>query len=420
MTIHVVGIGLEGLESLSKSTKIIVQQATVLIGSHRLLSYFPEHPAIQIQLTDFTAIIDQIKLFLEQDHFVVILATGDPLFFGIGRLLLERFSADLLQFYPHINCVQLAFNRLKIPYQDAAIVSVHGRDLTELTSFLQKGVKKLAILTDNINHPPAIAQFYLNLALPCYYHIFVCENLGSSSEEIVSFIGRDISILAQEDPDKFSSLNVVIFLRNFEDSKKLEIDKLSILGLKDTDFFSFEDRPSLMTKKEIRTLILGELKLQNYQVVWDIGSGTGSVAIEIARLCPDSQVYAIEKTAMGICLIEKNCQQFQVKNIIPVQAYAPNELDILPFPHRIFLGGTGGNMIQLLDFCQDRIEDNGIIVIALATLENQAQCLTWFQENSWDYQVLMVQISRSVPVANLTRLSPLNPITLITAQRHFT
>ena len=149
-----------------------------------------------------------------------------------------------------------------------------------------------------------------------------------------------------------------------------ELENLPIFGVEDNYFLSFKDRPGLMTKKEVRMIILGELGLKSQQIIWDIGAGTGSVSIEIARLCPNSKIYAIEKTAMGINLINKNSKRFKVNNITSIQAQAPNKLQTLPNPNRIFLGGSGGNLIDILDICQDKLAKNGIIIIALATIEN--------------------------------------------------
>lgn len=414
MVISVIGIGLAGKESLTPSVQKMIDQATVLVGSHRHLSYFADHSAKQIELKDFTVTFESIKEDLSQGESIVILATGDPLFFGIGRLLLEQFPAEQLAFYPNLSCVQLAFNRLKIPFQDAEIISVHGRDLNEITPYLQKGVEKLAILTDNLNHPVAIAQFYLSLKIPLNYTLFVCENLGDNSEKITQFLPDQIPNLTHQSATDFSSLNVVIFIRQAS-PLTIDLENLPLLGLEDRDFLSFSDRPNLMTKREIRLLILGELSLKPNQIIWDIGAGTGSVSIEIARLCPDSQIYAIEKTSMGINLIEKNCKKFHVSNLIPVKANAPQNLNYLPSPHRIFIGGTGGNLGEILNFCQEKLQENGLIVMALATLENCSEAVNWFKKNQWDYHLLQIQISRSSPIANLTRFSPLNPVTLMTA-----
>jgi precorrin-6Y C5,15-methyltransferase (decarboxylating) len=216
----------------------------------------------------------------------------------------------------------------------------------------------------------------------------------------------------------FAPLNIVVLLRQSDScDQPLDVDSLPLLGLADGTFTSFSDRPGLMTKREVRILILGELALQPKQIIWDIGAGTGSVSIEIARLSETSQVYAIEKTAIGSSLIEQNCRRLQVKNVISIHGSAPDILQQLPAPNRIFIGGSGGNLNSILDSCNARLATNGIVVLALATLEHLNTALGWLNSYRWEYRLLQVQLSRSIPVGQLTRFTPLNPVTIVTATR---
>lgn len=410
--IEVVGIGLDGATGLSENVREIVENATLLVGSARHLSYFPKHPAKKLVFGNFLEVIKEIQQHV--DERVVILVSGDPLFFGLGRLLLEKFSSEQLRFHPHLTSVQLAFNRIKVPWQDAKVISVHGRSLEELTPLLQQGVEKIAILTDEKNNPSAIARFYLGLDLPTRYDFWICENLEDSQEKVSQFSAIELADLPA---NNFTDLNIVILLRQSEEKERpLNVENLPLLGLPDSIFLNFQDRPGLMTKRETRLCILGELGLKDGQIVWDIGAGTGSVSIEIARLCPSSQIYAIEKTAMGINLIEKNCLRLQVSNVIPIHGNAPDLLTDLPEPNRIFIGGSGGNLLDILETCQKKIASDGILVLALATLEHLNSSLVWLRDRDWSYRLLQVQISRSVPIGNMTRFSPLNPVTIITAR----
>ncbi|MBF2022602.1 MAG: precorrin-6y C5,15-methyltransferase (decarboxylating) subunit CbiE [Hydrococcus sp. C42_A2020_068] len=410
--IEVVGIGLDGAAGLSENVRAIVENATLLVGSDRHLSYFPKHPAKKLILSNFLEVIKEIKQHV--DERVIILVSGDPLFFGLGRLLLEKFPSEQLRFHPHLTSVQLAFNRIKVPWQDAKVVSVHGRSLEELTPLLQQGFEKIAILTDEKNNPSAIARFYLGLDLPTRYDFWICENLEDSQEKVSQFSAIELADLLA---DNFADLNIVILLRQSEEKERpLNVENLPLLGLPDSIFLSFQDRPGLMTKREIRLCLLGELGLQDGQIIWDIGAGTGSVSIEIARLCPSSQIYAIEKTAMGINLIKKNCLRLQVSNVIPIHGNAPEILTDLPETNRIFIGGSGGNLLDILETCQRKIASDGILVLALATLEHLNSSLVWLRDRDWSYRLLQVQISRSVPIGNMTRFSPLNPVTIITAR----
>ena len=413
-SISVVGIGLDGIEGLTSATLELVNQAEILVGSRRHLHYFPQHLAEKIVIANFQQDLASVQTHFNNGKRIVVLASGDPLFFGIGRLLIAKFPQADFRFYPHCSSLQLAFNRLQIPWQDAELISVHGRNSDELITSLKQGKEKIGILTDSDNHPGAIARLYLALDLPLSYSVYVCENLGGENEQIREFSSKNMTQLANLSATDFAALNVVVLLRQ-EQISELDVRHLPLLGLPDSSFLSFGDRPSLMTKKEIRLAILGELALQSGQTVWDIGAGTGSVAIEIARLCPKSQVWAIEKTSMGVALIQKNIQRFQVNNIQPIYGTAPAALVYLPPSDRIFIGGSGGNLNEILDFCATKLKPEGLIVIALATIEHCHLALDWLKENTWNYHLLQLQISRSTPLNHLTRFTPLNPVTIITA-----
>jgi len=412
--IAVVGIGLDGADGLTASVSKVIEQASILAGSKRHLSYFPQHRGKKIDLTNLKTGIDEIADFAAKNCSIVVLASGDPLFFGLGRLLLANFDSEQIQFYPHISSIQLSFSRLKISWQDAHLISVHGRSNDELIRLLKQGKEKIALLTDDNNNPAAIARLYMSLDLPINYSFYICENLGDSQEKISCFTFEQLEELQTLDRDSFASLNVLILIRQAQ-TNQIELDTLPIIGLPDSSFLSFRDRPSLITKREIRLAILGELSLQHNQTVWDIGAGTGSVSIEIARMCSSSQIFAIEKTSMGSTLITKNSQRFQVSNINSINGKAPESLLDLPHPHRVFIGGSGGNLTDILDVCQQKMLPQGILVMAFATIEHGYQALNWLNNNSWQYHLLQLQISRSTPVNHLTRFTPLNPITIITA-----
>ena len=408
--VHVVGIGLDGVAGLVEGVCQVVERATLLVGSERHLSYFADHPAQRLVLGDFSQAIAKIRCQLTDDSgCIVVLVTGDPLFFGLGRLLLAQLPSEQLSFHPHLSAVQLAFNRIKVPWQDARVISAHGRSFDELMQALQQGMPKIAVLTDGIHTPGAIANLLLALDIPTHYEFWVCENLGGATERVQCWSTEAIP------SQTFAPLNVVVLLASA--SQQLDLATLPQLGLADQLFLSFSDRPGLMTKREVRLLVLGELSLQAGQTIWDIGAGTGSVSIEIARLFPTSTVYAIEKTAVGTALISQNCSRFQVKNVVSLHGTAPDVLHNLPAPDRIFIGGSGGNLKQILDACS--LASAGVLVLALATLEHISTASDWCRSRGWDYQLLQVQLSRSVPVGQLTRFAPLNPVTILTATRSY-
>ena len=401
--IQVVGIGLAGVASLPTETLKLIDQATVLAGGDRHLAYFADHPAERWSLTNLTQRLQQ-HLVQPEPGLVVVLTSGDPLFFGLGRQLLQALPAPALTFHPHVSSVQLAFSRVKLPWQGATWVSAHGRSLTPLELSLKKGDTPIAVLTDTVNTPAAIARFIASLDLPTVYQLWICENLGGVDEQV-----HCLSLAAAQQVT-VSPLNVVILQRL--EPAPLPAD-LPRLGIPDQAFLSFPDRPGLMTKREVRVQILAELALQPHQVIWDIGAGTGSVSIEIARLVPESNVWAIEKTAIGHDLIQQNMRRFGVSNVNARQGEAPAALRELPDPHRIFIGGSGQQLTAILDACAARLQPGGRIVAAIATLENLAETTQWLQDQpTWQGHYQQITLSRSAAVGPFTRWMPLNPVTL--------
>ncbi|MEB3360215.1 MAG: precorrin-6y C5,15-methyltransferase (decarboxylating) subunit CbiE [Synechococcales bacterium] len=427
--IHVVGVGLDGADGLAAAVRSLVQRAVVLVGSDRQLAYFPEVGATRLPISDLAAVLAAAQQWMAADEerpqegsqspTMVILASGDPLFFGIGRLLLTHLEPEGLMFHPHPSSVQLAFSRVKVPWHDACVVSAHGRSLDDLVAVLKSGPDKVAVLTDGENTPQAIARLVIALDLPTPYRFWVCENLGGAAERVQEYSPTDLA--AQLPGAAAATLSVVILLRREGETLRPTAD-LPLMGIADAEFASFRDRPGLMTKREVRLLVLGELALSPGQVVWDVGAGTGSVAVEVARLCPSSQIYAIEKRLAGLTLIQQNVQRFQLANVIPVQGSAPAILATLPAPNRVFVGGSGGHLPEILDTCAMAIAPQGVIVVALTTLEGLSAVTHWLTQRPetaapWHARLLQVQLARSLPVGNLTRFQPLNPVTLVTLEK---
>ncbi|WP_017301055.1 precorrin-6y C5,15-methyltransferase (decarboxylating) subunit CbiE [Nodosilinea nodulosa] len=413
--IHVVGVGLDGRGGLSPRIGALIDQAAVLVGSDRQLSYFAPGRGERWPLGDLKATLDRLRQRLElgSPGIIVVLASGDPLFFGLGRLLLAHLPAEHLTFHPHLSAVQLAFSRLKLPWQGATLISAHGRSTVELIAALRRGDGLIAVLTDPTHSPATLAQLLLNLDLPCSYRLWVCENLGADGEQVREFT-PEAAISST-----FASLNVVVLQRQ-EDAP--DSHALPLIGLPDRAFATFGDRPGLITKRDIRIQILADLDPRADQVIWDVGAGTGSVSVELSRLCPTARVYAIEKTTAGYALIQQNQRRLGSPNLHPVYGAAPDALAQLPDPDRVFVGGSGGSLGEILEVCGRRLRPQGHIVLALATLEHTGAVLGWVDESAtgpspWQVKLRQIQVQHGVRVGSLTRWQPLTPITLVTLKK---
>ncbi|MBO9997621.1 MAG: precorrin-6y C5,15-methyltransferase (decarboxylating) subunit CbiE [Cyanobacteria bacterium SID2] len=404
--LHVIGIGLDGLPGLSDVARERLRQAEIVAGSRSQLDSIPEIQAETLIMgKDLEAWLQQIQTEL-QHRDVVVLASGDPLFFGIGRLLTERFSREILVFYPHVSSVQIAFHRLQIPWQSATVVSVHGREADELEMALKQGKTPIGVLTDGIRTPSSIARTIQTLHPPLNYRLWVCSHLDSEAEQVEA-----VTVEAAIDRS-FPMPNVTV-LEGISEPPKFAT--MPLLGIPDEAFATFDDRPGLITKQEIRVLTLAMLQLPSRGIVWDIGAGTGSISVEIGRLVPDSQVFAVEQKAAGVALVRRNCDRFGVKNITVISGVAPQVLVDLPDPDRIVLGGGGTKLAEILAVCVERLKLGGVLVANFATLEASATANQILRDAGWQVQMMQVNISRSAGIASATRFVPLNPVTVLQA-----
>lgn len=391
-----IGIGDNGAAGLLPQYIEWINECDVLVGGERHLQFFPsfekEKKVIKGGLSALTAELQ------EETRNVVILVSGDPLFYGLGGVLAKKLP---LEIYPYTSSIQLAFSKMQESWQDAYIVSLHGRSIK---GFAQKidGRKKIAVLTDETNSPQAIAA-YLKQFNMTEYDAFVAENLEGENERC-RFLSLD-----EMEQTSFSSLNVVIL------KQRSAVERAS-LGIPDDAFLQRKPDKGLITKREIRTLCLQELKLKENSIVWDIGTCTGSVAIEAAKIAREGAVYAIEKNEGDL----ENCLENQLKHrtdFFAVLGKAPDRLEEFPDPHAIFIGGNGGNMERLLQTCISRLQPNGRLVMNIATIENLAEAMSHLKTLGCEVSILQAQLSKSKPILHLTRFEPLNPIYIVTAQK---
>jgi len=221
------------------------------------------------------------------------------------EVLLENFSKEELNFYPSNTCIQLAFSKLKIPWQNTVNVSIHGRDSTKLVEALKARPSSLAIITDSHNKSLEIIQKNLSeLNLIDFYDFWLCEEIGFDNENI-----RKLN-LNESLPSDISSLNIVILTKT---KKNFSNNNLPLFGINDNIFKTFDDRPNLLTKREVRVQILADLELPKNGVIWDVGAGCGSIGLEALKLRPDLDLFCIDKRIGSKALILENSKRLGVK-----------------------------------------------------------------------------------------------------------
>ncbi|QGQ45042.1 precorrin-6y C5,15-methyltransferase (decarboxylating) subunit CbiE [Metabacillus sediminilitoris] len=393
--IKVIGIGDDGKQSLLPIYEKWIYESDVIVGGERQLSFFQDFHGEKMMIKGGLSSL-VTKLETEKRN-VVVLASGDPLFYGIGSYLGKKLNVEV---YPYLSSLQQAFAKINESWQDAYIVSVHGRSMKGLAQRIN-GREKVALLTDATNSPSQIAGYLRSFGMK-EYKAFVAENLGGRNERYAFYE------LEEMENVEFSPLNVVIL-------KKTSVGKTWSFGIDDEEFHQRKPEKGLLTKKEIRTLSLSEMKLSSKSIVWDIGTCTGSVAIEACLIAKEGQVYAIEKNDHDLENCRLNMQKFRTDFTV-VQGKAPDKLEEFPDPDAIFIGGTAGGMEEILSICCARLKQGGRIVLNAVTIENLSQAVEGFKRNGFEVNITLSQISRSKPILNLTRFDALNPIYIITAK----
>ena len=407
--ITVIGLGICQPPLLNAKALSALGSCDCIMGSPRQLESIAHAQVVANQsrtqpaslcLPKLKHIAHEIKGF---DH-VVILASGDPLLFGIGKYLQSEFG-DQVTCISGVSSLQGACELTGLSLQDAQLVSLHGRPLNHLKRHLQPH-RTLLILTDQNSHPQAIAKVLVaaNLGLS---KIHVCERLGYEDQNQQQFIAQDLAT----NSTPFASLHVTVV-------HTLGIGHVmpNFPGIADAHFVTDgESGKGLLTKREVRLNILSLLQPAPQDIAWDIGAGCGGVAIEWALWNPQGQVYAIEHHDQRIACLEANKEAFGVSaNLSVIQGRAPDCLKELPFPDKIFIGGSGGELGRIMQLAWQLLKPGGRLAASAVTEPSKAalrQFSLHIEQQPADY--LQVAISRHDTIAGQDLLRPALPVTLV-------
>jgi precorrin-6Y C5,15-methyltransferase (decarboxylating) len=412
----VIGLSGGGAESLPAALVARIAAADLLIGGQRHLSYFPNFAGEKLVIAaEMETVVQRLRQALDAGERAVVLASGDPLCFGIGATLRRYFPAETLEIIPAPTAFQLAFAALAEPWAEAALLSAHARPLPAVVSGVL-ATPKAAILTDNQHTPLMIAQALLEAGLSPASPCAICENLGSPDQRVTR------TTLGRVGEETYAPLNVFVVWNGAEEQrtrsggaeeKLFQSSNLPIFqppippGLPDE---AFSTSAGQITKREVRLLTLAELALQPGQVLWDIGAGSGSVSIEAARAQPTAVVYAVEKRVEMYKYFQENLKRLPAPNVHSVLGVAPEATLDWPDPHAVFVGGSGQKLAEIIQVAQQRLHPRGRLVINLATFENLQAIRTLLP----DARVTQVQINRGVAILDMLRFEALNPIFMVT------
>jgi precorrin-6B C5,15-methyltransferase / cobalt-precorrin-6B C5,C15-methyltransferase len=403
--IHVVGIGENGLDGLTAAARELIENAQVLVGDEHALASLPATSAQRIAAgADLDAAVSQIAA--ASGKRIVVLASGDPLFYGVARYLCDKLGEDRFEVVPHVSSMQLAFARVKESWEDAFLTNLSSHDMATVLERI-RGAEKVGLFTTEACPPALVARSMLDRGLD-YFTGYVCENLGSPDERVTRGELRELAEQA------FAPLNVMILVRkpNVPDRPRETIGR-RLFGNPDDAFLQSKPKRGLLTPAEIRAMALAEMDIGPASIVWDIGAGSGSVAVEAAQIARDGSVYAVEMDVEDHRLIQQNAERFGVGNLVAVLGCAPEAWRDLPVPDAVFIGGSGQGISRLVDDAYARLRSGGRLVATMGSIDNLSETHQALHAHCPDVKVWMVNLARGNCQMERLRFEASNPVFMV-------
>jgi precorrin-6B C5,15-methyltransferase / cobalt-precorrin-6B C5,C15-methyltransferase len=393
-------VGLDG-RSPGPEVEGVIQDAALVVGGERSLEMLGVDPRRAAVLKGDLS--DALSRIGETDGSVAVLASGDPGFFGIARLLAERFGGENLRVLPGVSSVALAFARAGLSWDDALTVSAHGRDPRRAANICRSH-PKVAVLTSPDFGPAELAGKLGDLDRT----FVVAERLGGPDERVFRGGAAAVAATQWQDP------NVVLVL----DEARMPRSKGWIFsGIQSPRRWAlpegdFEHRSGMITKSETRALVLARLGPGPGDVIWDVGAGSASVAVECARL--GAAAVAVERDPESCARIRRNVDRHRVY-VQLVEGEAPEALRNLPEPDAVFVGGTGGDFEEIVRLAA--VGARRSVVLALVTLERVVPAGEILESCGLEVETTFLQTSRIKGIGNLHRLAAESAVFVVCGSR---
>jgi len=400
--LKIIGIGEDGLRGLSSSSRSLIDHAEILVGGDRHLAMMPELSEDQrsriVWSSPIEATIQQIINLRGKS--VCVLASGDPLWFGIGTTLLKRIPIEEISIIPSPSTFSLICARLGWSLNEVEPLSLCGRPSSLLHSYIYPNAK-LLILSSGKETPQIVAKILCDRNFS-KSKITTLEHLNGTKEKIISTVANQY----QSFPE-FADLNAIAV----ECIPNPEAKILSrIVGIPDDAFHN----DGQLTKREVRAITLSTLAPNAGELLWDVGAGCGSIGIEWMRSHPRCQAIAIEKSRTHF--IAENAIALGTPNLKIIEGKAPKVLQGLPTPDAIFIGG-GATVPDLFETCWESLRSQGRLVANVVTLEGEQKLFQWQQE--YGGTLTQISISRAEAIGSFLGWKPMRPVTQWQAIKHF-
>lgn len=416
---YIIGILDDGWEGLAEGARRRLASADFVVGVGRTLDLVRPHLAANCEIRDMDGMLTKtpewVKAALAEGKSVAVLATGDPLCHGIASYLLGKLRRECVTILPALSTLQIAFARWQKPWQDVTVASCHSADAGEwvVGATPDHGIyplmraialhRRVFAFTSPGNAPARLARALLAGGYVDDVKLSVASRLLLADESIQVGLSPVEAAGMQ-----FLEPSVVLIERQ-------DAAAGPAFGLDDHEYFQRSPGKGLITKQEVRALSLARLRLTPNSIVWDIGAGSGAVGLEAARIATQGHVWAIEKNLDDAANASANAAKFRVGNYTLIEGKAPAGLDTWPDPDAVFIGGSGGELGELIKLVLGRLHPGGRLVMNFVTLENLATATSTLNDVGAGWDVVQLQASRSQPILDMHRLAAQNPVWVVTA-----
>ena len=392
LKVYIIGIGVGNNEFFTYAAKKAIKSSDVIIGSRRVTENIDESKEI---FNSYKPL--EIYEYIKTKSFknAAVLLSGDVGFYSGAKCLVNLLEEYEIELIPGISSAVFFCARLKMPWEDIKLLSAHGKK-ANIIGYIRKYKRVFALLSGKDDIKNLCAKL-------CFYNMgYVILNIGqrlsysdekiitAKAEDIKNFDFDDLSVILAENPNAYDVFSDYI----------------------DDEEFIRDNVP--MTKSEVRTLSVAKLELSPDSVLYDIGAGPGSVSVSAALKIIDGEVYAIEKNENAVKLIEKNKRKFAADNIIVVKGNAPAAFENLPRPTHIFIGGSSGNIREIIEEAVKK--NSGVkIVINAVSLNTVAEIINVLREKDFKYEIVCVNVSKNKSISGHELMAGQNPIYIFRA-----
>lgn len=398
LRVNIVGIGPGNPDLLTGEARQAIAASNILLGDKRMLSAFADSSKTVYDTIKTSAIAEVAAKADPAKDVLAVLVSGDVGFFSLAKTISGKLPYCECVRYCGISSLVYFASKLQLSWDDAKIVSMHGRDQNLVAAVAQN--KKVFSLTGGDHSPQALCKQLCEHGLGQVL-VYVGENLSYPEEKITQGTAEEISALS------FPSLSVMMLLND-----EANCFEPTVHGLAD-DLFMRSKVP--MTKQEIRSVSMSKLMPKATDVIYDIGAGTGSCSVELALIAKQGKVWAFERNPVAVELLGKNKELFGLTNLDVIAGEALENIKTMPAPDCVFVGGSGGDLCEMLDVIYAKNSKCRIVINAI-TVETLAQVAAYYKEHpDYSLEIVNVFVARSKKLGSYNLMMAQNPVYVMTA-----